>query len=99
MNNKDPLELFLKLHSVLIDKEINSCEERTLKNVFIAEKELVISLVEFVKYITTTDKDKLQSELNEILETSENHLINVDEIKRGALLYAENKRGEESDRG
>lgn len=99
MNDKNPLDLFLKLHSVLIDKEINSCEEGTLKNVFIAEKELVISLVEFVKYITTTDKDKLQSELNEILETSENHLINVDEIKREALLYAENKRGEESDRG
>lgn len=98
MNDKNPLDLFLKLHSVLIDKEINSCTEESLKNIFIAEKELVISLVEFVKYITTTDKDKLQSELNEILETSENYLINVDEIKREALLYAENKRGEESDR-
>ena len=98
MDKKNSLDLFLKLHSILIDKEIDSCTEETIKNIFITERELVISLVKFVKYITTTDEDKLQNEIDKILNTSSDHLINVDEIKKEALLYLETKRGEESDR-
>lgn len=99
MDTKDLLELFLKLHSTIMDKEINECTEEKIRNIFVAEKELVISLVKFIRYLAVTDKDKLQKEINDILETSVDHPINVDEIKRKALLYAERKDSEESDRG
>lgn len=98
MDTEDLLELFLKLHSTIMDKEINECTEEKIRNIFIAEKELVISLVKFIRYLAVTDKDKLQKEIDDILETSEDHPINVDKIKKEALLYAKGKDNEESDR-